>query len=360
MIQRSHATPAPMTSSSSEVSRSWSVTCAVVGAVLWLVAPLVPVGSPPPFGSIEHTFVFMPLVAAPLALVLLSILLESEDQSSAGFQRSARRAQPVAAAMTLASFFVPNGTLAGALVAGWLVVAVMIALGGARSAAHVPRDHRANVSLLAAHVFLPVGAAWLLLSRLGVVPRDLTALTVFLAAVHFHFSGFTLQILIAGVGLKLHGRRSWLTPLHRSLAIGAVTGIPIIAAGNIVHSPVLKFLGVSVMVTSTIAFAVTSTAVARSLPGRAAPFMLLVSAASIAAGMVLAGVYGVGELTGRAWIGIPRMVALHGLLNALGFTLCGLLGHLRLRLASGASQVSAAPHASRPPPLGSKAKLSDQ
>jgi hypothetical protein len=46
--------------------------------------------------------------------------------------------------------------------------------------------------------------------------------------------------------------------------------------------------------------------------------------------MGLAGVYGIGELTGADWIGIPRMVAIHGLLNALGFTWCGLLGHLLL------------------------------
>ena len=345
MIQGSHVMPAPTTSRSYEARTGsrWSVTCAVTGAVLWLVGPFVPAGSPPSFGSIEHIFVFMPLVIAPLALLLLSVLLKSGDASNAGFHRSARRAQPVAAVMVLASFFFPNGTLAGALTAGWLVVAVMIAVGGARRATLVLGGHRAKVSLLAAHLFLPVGAMWLLLSRLGVAPRDLTALTVFLAALHFHFSGFTLQILIAAVGLQLPARPSWLAVLHRRLVIGAVAGIPIIAAGNIGHSPLLKFLGVSTMVASTIALAITSAAVAWSVPGPAGRRMLLASAASIAVGMVLAAVYGVGELSGRAWIGIPRMVAIHGLLNAFGFTLCGLLGHLRLRLADGASQVSTPP-----------------
>lgn len=334
MIQGSHTMSAPTTSTSSE---AWGTSCAGMGAILWLVAPFVPVGSPPSFGSIEHVFVFMPLVAAPLALLLLSVLLESRVDSSASFHRSARRAQPVAAAMVLASFFLPNGTLAGALAAGWLVVAAMIAIGGARRAAHVPGRHGANVSLLAAHVFLPIGAVWLLLSRLGVAPRDLTALTVFLATVHFHFSGFTLQVLIAATGLQLSDRRSWASVLHRALAIGAAAGIPIIAAGNIAHSPVLKFLGVSAMVASTIALAITSTAVAWNVPGRAR-LMLLVSAASITAGMVLASVYGVGELTSRAWIGIPRMVVIHGVLNALGFTLFGLLGHLHLRPEDGGSR----------------------
>jgi hypothetical protein len=49
--------------------------------------------------------------------------------------------------------------------------------------------------------------------------------------------------------------------------------------------------------------------------------------------MILAGLYGFGEITGRGVLGVPRMAATHGLLNALGFTLCGLLGHRRLLAA---------------------------
>jgi len=336
MIHASHAMPVPTSNRSSEVARAgsrWSVGSAVAGGALWIVAPVVPVGAPPSFGSIEHTFLFMPLVAAPLAFFLLSVLLRSGSQTSDGAHGLARRLQPVAAAMVLASFFLPTGTLAGGLAACWLVVAAMVAAGGARRAAHVPGRQRANVSLFAAHVFLPIGAVWLLLSRLSVAPRDLTALTVFLATLHFHFSGFTLQILIAAAGLQLPERGSWLSGLHRALAIGAAAGIPMIAAGNIGHSPMLKFLGVSAMVVSTIALAITSAAVAWNAPDRVARILLLVSAASIATGMVLAGVYGLGELTGRDWIGIPRMIATHGALNAFGFTLFGLVGHLRLRLA---------------------------
>ncbi len=134
-------------------------------------------------------------------------------------------------------------------------------------------------------------------------------------------------------------RVSWLSVLHRALAIGAAAGIPLIAAGNIGHSPVLKFLGVCAMVASTIALAITSTALAWRVPNQTARRLLLLSAASVSAGMLLAGVYGIGELTGRGWIGIPRMVAIHGLLNALGFTLLGLLGHLHLRRVGGSRPV---------------------
>jgi YndJ-like protein len=299
----------------------FAIHSAVVGALLWLLAPFAPLGAPPAFGSIEHAFVFLPLVAAPLALQLLSRLLEPD---AAPLLRIARLAQPMAAALVLASFFVAKGRLAGALTAGWLLVTLLLAVGGLRRA-------RSSPSLLAAHLFLPIGAVWLLLSRLGAGPRHFSALTVFLAALHFHYSGFTLQILIAATGRSLPAHRPWLAPLHRSLSIGAIAGIPLIAAGNLLTLPPLKLLGVSAMVLSTLALAVTSTAVALDHPARTPRLLLLTSAASIATAMLLAATYAVGELTGSAWIGIPRMVAIHGLTNALGFTLCGLVGHLASR-----------------------------
>lgn len=311
----------------------WSVMSSALGALLWLAAPLVPVGSPPSFGAIEHVFVFMPLVAAPLAILLLSALLDADGATKPLFHGVAQRVQPVAAAMVLTSFFFPKGALAGGLTAGWLVMTLLLAVGGVRRLKPRADANLSSVSLLAAHLFLPVGAGWLLLSRLGIGPRSFAALTVFLAALHFHFSGFTLQILIAATGRQLQEFPSRLGAVHRCLAIGAIAGIPLIAAGNIVSSLALKFLGVVSMVLSTIGLATTSAAVGLNSRSRTPRRLLLVSAASIAAGMVLAGTYGVGELTGAGWIGIPRMVTMHGLLNALGFTLCGLMGHLLLRRA---------------------------
>lgn len=305
-------------------------TSAVMGAIGWLTAPWLPVGSPPSFASIEHVFVFLPLVAAPLALVLLSTMLQPEGHAIPLAYRIALRAQPVAALMVLASFFISNGPVAGGLTVVWLIMTVIIAVGSFRHFKSGTGANLSNVSLLAGHFFLPVGAAWLLLSRFGVGPRNFSALTVFLAALHFHFSGFTLQILIAATGRQLQSSAWRLGVAHQCVAIGAIVGIPLIAAGNVLASPVIKFIGVASMVLSTIALAGTSTAVAFASRSPSAKRLLLVSAASIAAAMVIAGIYGVGELTGSGWIGIPRMVKMHGLFNALGFTLCGLIAHLQL------------------------------
>lgn len=63
-----------------------------------------------------------------------------------------------------------------------------------------------------------------------------------------------------------------------------------------------------------------------------------VAPGSIAAGMLLALAYGLVEISGRAIIGIPRMVTVHGLLDAFGFTLCGLVAYERPR-GSGADSL---------------------
>ena len=84
------------------------------------------------------------------------------------------------------------------------------------------------------------------------------------------------------------------------------------------------------MVFSTLALTINMVAVALHARSRLARFLVLVSAGSLLTAMLLAGVYGIGELAGQGFIAIPRMVVSHGMLNALGFTLCGLLGHLQL------------------------------
>ena len=59
-----------------------------------------------------------------------------------------------------------------------------------------------------------------------------------------------------------------------------------------------------------------------------------ISALSLVATMTLAVVYALGHYLGRSLVEIPTMVLSHGLLNAVGFTLCGLAG---LTLASRSS-----------------------
>ena len=215
------------------VGYRWAVGPSAVGALLW---GLPPAGTPLTPGSLEHLFLVFPLVIAPLGLWLASVLLDERGALALLVYPLARRLQPFAAALVLASFGLPKGALAGALTAGWLIVAVGISLGGARTAAQIAVGNRMRLNMVAAHVFLPIGAVWLLLSRLGIAPRGLSAQTVLLATLHFHFSGFALQILIVATGRVLDGASAY-ARLHRMVAVLAVLGIPLIAAGNLAHAP---------------------------------------------------------------------------------------------------------------------------
>jgi hypothetical protein len=234
--------------------------------------------------------------------------------------------QPVAGAFVLASLLVPQGALAAALVGPWIATAIVVAIAGFRSASIGARTALSSPSLFAVHVCLPAGAAWLLLWRLGVGPASFGPITALLAAVHFHFSGFALQLLVAAAGRERLGSRA--RALHRAIAVVAIVAIPLIAAGTIATAPLPKFVGVAAMVFATTTFAALSTAIARRITGKTPRRLLLVSAGSVIASMLLAAVYGVGELHGVETIGVSRMGLLHGLGNALGFTLCGAIAYL--------------------------------
>src|SRR5687767_2969245 len=102
-----------------------SFASSLVGAVLWLSTPWLPLGAPPSFASLEHVFLFWPLVAAPLAFALSATLLEP-SRARLPLYCMARRAQPIASAMVLISFLVEKGKVAGALASGWLVLALLL------------------------------------------------------------------------------------------------------------------------------------------------------------------------------------------------------------------------------------------
>jgi len=42
--------------------------------------------------------------------------------------------------------------------------------------------------------------------------------------------------------------------------------------------------------------------------------------------MVYAGVYALADFFGAVWVAIPQMARTHGVLQAMGFSVCGLLG----------------------------------
>jgi hypothetical protein len=231
--------------------------------------------------------------------------------------RVARRGWPIAAISATVSFFLPKGYWAAALALPWLAFNGFVALGGLLRLKDAFRGGLPSLFLLAAMMFPPIGGVHLVASRLGHPLGGFPEPIVLLTAIHFHYTAFAAPIL-AGLAARSGGI------LARIGGIGLVGGTPLLAMGFL-FSPHLKAAAVGVLCVGVGILAVAQFGV--PLPSSRA--LLFVSSLSVIAGMILAAVYEHGFTTGRTWISIPRMAQTHGLLNGVGFCLCGLLAYDR-------------------------------
>jgi hypothetical protein len=141
-----------------------------------------------------------------------------------------------------------------------------------------------------------------------------------LVAVHFHFTTFAAPVFAGQVGrLTRHTR------LFRVVAWAIVGSSPLIALGFI-FSPVLKLAAVLTLSGALVVLAGLTDGVLKKLTNLPARWLVGGAAASITIGMMLAGLFGIGEFTETWWLTIPEMARSHGPINGLGFACGGLLG----------------------------------
>jgi hypothetical protein len=136
---------------------------------------------------IQKIFLLAVFVIVPPVLSLIS---PNEDSIAI---RIAVLAQPVSATLCFVSFLLAQGVVAGILASFWLALTVLIALAGIlRLVSSTPRltnEQSINVGM----VYLPIGGAWLLASRLGIQPLSFGDTIVLLTAVHFHLPDLRRQ-----------------------------------------------------------------------------------------------------------------------------------------------------------------------
>jgi hypothetical protein len=270
-------------------------------------------------------FLLAPVVIVPLGMELARVL-----GTVGRIDGAARRLQPIGAGLAVLALWLPPGKLAGRLACAWLLVCGLTGLGGVFDlfTTQVRDGIRFSIFHFAtavAKIDLVVGGAWFVASRLGMRPMGIQAPIGLLTAVHFHFAGFATA-LIAAAMLRLAERRdggSWLKWL-----VAYVVVMPFVVAAGFVISPEMRMsaaVGFSVGV-ALLAVAVRSyVGIARNSTAR---IFLQVAAATVFAGMVLAAVYAIAVLRGSDGLPIPQMARTHGVLNAVGFCMCGLLGSL--------------------------------
>ncbi|HEY3229481.1 MAG TPA: YndJ family protein [Roseiflexaceae bacterium] len=304
----------------------WSRASAILGGVIWLILFAASASNDGTLAMITYLLLFAVLVITPLALPLVAPVELVSSQALP--YRAALVVQPFVAALVIISFFLPAGIPAALCVLGWLLLTSLVALFGLFRLLSRNSLRADELCIDAGLFYLPVGAVWLIFSRLGANPLGFDNTIVILTAVHFHYAGFGAPILAGLAGRRLATIRPAAWRLFRPVAAGVIAGIALVAAGITLarFTPLLEVAAAVLFAASLLGLAglVLFVVVPATQP-RFARGLLAVSAGSLLVTMPLAGGYTVGRFAGFPLVGIPRMVEVHGWMNALGFVLCGLL-----------------------------------
>ena len=301
---------------------SWARTGAIVGAFVWCGALFFRLADAKETDLIEKILLLGVLVIVPLGLSLLGPA--QQEGSHSWFYRLAILIQPLGAAAVVVSFFLAQGPEAALLASLWLVVEGLIALYGLSRLRLRELRTTAELAIDVGLIYLPIGGAWLMMSRLGLRPLGFGDTIVLLTAVHFHFAGYAAPILTGLAGRVLIHAPANIRRAFTLSAIGVTTGTPLIAAG-ITFSPSLGLIGTLLITFSLMLLGMLVVGwVVPMLRSRAAQLLLVLSSVSSFVSMVLACFYSYSLVAKELIIDIPQMALTHGLMNALGFSLCGL------------------------------------
>jgi len=281
------------------------------------------------------TLVDLLLLLAPLVIVPLGLrLVPFTGDRSRQLLTLARRVQPFGAAAAVASFLVAPGWTSGAVALGWLLTCAVASLAGLVELIERRSLRPVHLVPAAALAYLSVGAGWLVLSRAGLQPEGFSHEIVELTGVHFHYAGFAAT-LMAALTIGAVRDRGRLAKFASGAAMFVVIGVAVTAAGIATGSGLLTvvgpvFLGVGVLSVAAV-IALTIAPRVHSAPAR---WLLWVSAAGVVVPMLLGVDYAIGRVFPVPALDLRAMALVHGDLNALVFSLGGLLGWTLARSAS--------------------------
>jgi len=296
---------------------------AALGGAIWLLLFLVRIGDSPETALMQRIALLGILVIVPLGLSLVPSS-ESRDEESFLY-RLALRSQPFAAIGAVISFILDPGVPSTVLAFLWSCETGFIALFGLRRLSRAELRSPAEVSISAGLVFVAVAGFWLVVHRLGIQLLDYGETIILLTVVHFHFAGYAAPILAGLAGRRLRQFKS-VSRVFKLAPIGIILGTPLVAAG-ISYSPAVALVGTVMITIGLVLLAVLVVGWVvpslESIPGRV---LLLLSSVSCLPAMVLACTYAYSIVVQKLLIDIPQMAMTHGIANAFGFSLCGLLG----------------------------------
>jgi hypothetical protein len=232
----------------------------------------------------------------------------------------------------LAGLLAP-GPAAAALAVPWLAATLLVGLVGALRLRARGLGPLRELAVDAGMLYLPVGGVWFLASRTGVALLGFREPIVTFTAAHFHYAGFAAPVIAGLLGRALGPGAT--DRFYQGVAGVVILGIPLVAAG-IQFSRSLEFpaaillslgmLGAAALLARTgIRLLLAGPTVARLagalriLGGLALVFSMLLAALFAATGSATRG-------SSEPLIPYAQMAELHGVANALGFSLLALLG----------------------------------
>jgi len=181
-------------------------------------------------------------------------------------------------------------------------------------------------------LLLPAGGGWLLISRAGYDPLQSGVLIVLMTAMHFHFAAFG-SLVVMGCnsdrlgGLVRQGAAS--ARLQRFGSYAAVTlvvGYFLVAVG-IASVPFAGVVGAVLLSLALFLHALLHLLVVlRHQRGGLVKLLLCISSASVLMSMPLACAWALGQWLGVSYVDFSSMLRIHGMANAHGFVLAGLVG----------------------------------
>lgn len=298
---------------------------ALLGGIAWVALLFAPVETAL-LKQITRLLWLAILVIFPLGLSLTG----SPEKIPSIPHKVAIFLQPFAAAIVVTSYFLPKGVLAGTFAIVWLPLTLFAAGHGLHQLRErgwrAAFNHPAETCLSLAPLYLPIGAIWLLASRMGIEPFGFVEPIVSLTAIHFHYAGFAAPVLCGLAGIHAGTMKSWQKGLYCVITVIVMLGPALVAVGITFSRVVEGAAGVILALGYTGLALFTLGWVIGTVNGMIPRVLLGISSLAAIVTMLAAAGFALRDTGILVALSIPQMVMVHGWGNALGFVLCGLLG----------------------------------
>jgi hypothetical protein len=237
--------------------------------------------------------------------------------------RFAIRFHWIAAICGAISVALSDGIPAKILALPWLLETGLIALWGA-ARFFSRRNYRLDELVLDAGLaYTAIGGAWFVIWRFGLMPLDFGSTIIILTAVHFHYISLTALVFAAMVGRTLTKHRT----LYQAAAIGLIIAPQFVAPGITLSVVAVELIGAIIIAASLVTMSVfTLRLIVPTIEQPVPKYLLAISAGIVIFTMAFAVAYPLGRLSDWWGLSFADMLRWHGVLNALVFGFCGLLG----------------------------------